>query len=94
MKGLLQTKTLEFAELNGEFWVAHVIRPGGILMSENSVVKAVAGLVLGSGLVVLGKELGAFVADLVINGSERNVIENAEIVEIGRHLIAVNAGRA
>ncbi|KAJ8117459.1 hypothetical protein OPT61_g1353 [Boeremia exigua] len=93
-KGLLQTKTLEFAEAWGEGWVAHVIRPGGVLMSDNNLLHTAAGLVLGSKLLVGGQELGAFVADLAVNGSERNVIENSEIVETGRRLIAIDSERS
>lgn len=90
MKGLLQSKTLQFAEAaaNDVGWVAHVIRPGAVLMGGDTYANKSAEYVLGTGLVIKGEELGAFVAELAVNGNERGVIENAEMVEEGRRLLA------
>lgn len=88
MKGLLQTKTVEFAEARA--WTAHVIRPGGVLLSSNTYVAQVAETIFRSNLVIRSDELGAFVAELAVHGSDRNVIENREIVETGRYLITSN----
>ena len=38
-------------------------------------------------VVIQGEELGAFVADLAVNGLGRNVFENLEMVRTGRHLL-------
>ena len=89
MKGLLQTKTLEFAQAHD--WAAHVIRPGGVLMGNNAFVSTLAGAVFRSSLVIQGDELGAFVAELSVNGSEQDVIGNLEMVEAGRLLLVQGA---
>lgn len=90
MKGLLQTKTLEFAEAAASHvgWTAYVFRPGGILMGGDTSANKAVEYVFGTGLAIKGEELGAFVADLAVNGNERSVIENAELVEGGRRLLA------
>lgn len=89
MKGLLQTRTLEFAESHN--WAAHVVRPGGVLMGDNMFVNNVIETMFRSNLAIRGDELGAFVANLAINGSERHAIENLEMVETGRRLLAAGA---
>ncbi|KAF9691511.1 hypothetical protein EKO04_010450 [Ascochyta lentis] len=89
LKGVLQTRTLELAEASrGVRWEAYVIRPGGVLMGGDSYLNTIAECVLGGGLAIRGEELGAFVAELVVSGSERCVIDNREMVEVGRRLLA------
>lgn len=90
MKGVLQTKTLEFAEAHRDIWEALIIRPGGILFGGGTCVNEVTEYVFGKGLAIRGEELGAFVADLVVNGSQNAVIENREMVEKGRELLQEN----
>ncbi|KAF1834144.1 hypothetical protein BDW02DRAFT_352065 [Decorospora gaudefroyi] len=87
MKGLLQAKTLKFAEDRSEMWEAVVIRPGGILLGGEKLQNRVAKTVFGDTLVVRGEEVGACVADLVVIGSEEAVVENLEIVERGRRAL-------
>lgn len=84
-KGVTETKTIEFGERHREVWEALVIRPSGILVG-NSLRNSVAAFVLGTMLVRV-EELGAFVADLVVNGSEETVIKHSTIVERGRELL-------
>ncbi|KAF2129830.1 hypothetical protein P153DRAFT_339007 [Dothidotthia symphoricarpi CBS 119687] len=86
MKGVLQTKTIEFAEGHREVWEAFVIRPGGVLYGGNTLLNKTAECVFGS-LAIRGEELGAFVADLVVHGSQQCLIENPEMVERGRKLL-------
>ncbi|KAJ4358856.1 hypothetical protein N0V95_002709 [Ascochyta clinopodiicola] len=89
LKGVLQTWTLELAEANGGVgWEAYVVRPGGILMGGNTYVNGMVECVFGGGLAIKGEELGAFVAQLAVRGSERYVIENREMAEVGRQLLA------
>lgn len=85
IKGLLQARTLGFAR--SQQWAAHIIRPGGILLNRNPYVAQVAQTVFGNNLIVQGDEVGAFVAELAVHGSDREVIENREIVEIGKSLL-------
>ncbi|KFY38578.1 hypothetical protein V494_04322 [Pseudogymnoascus sp. VKM F-4513 (FW-928)] len=84
-KGITETKTVEFAEQHKEVWEALVIRPSGILIGQ-SLKNSVAAFVMGS-MVVKGDELGAFVADIVVNGSEETVIKHSTIVGRGRELL-------
>lgn len=88
MKGLLQTDALEFANQHNESIIVHVIRPGGILIGWNGLVTRLAECMFGANLAVRDEELGAFVADLAVNGSARNVIDNGEIVATGKNLLA------
>jgi len=87
MKGALQTKTIEFAEAHRDVWEALIIRPGGILFGGDTFLNKTTECVFGHGLAIRGEELGAFVADLAVNGWQQPVIENAEMVERGRKLL-------
>jgi len=89
MKGLLQTRTLEYAE--SQDWAAHVVKPRGVLIGNNTFATKVVETMFLSNLAIRGDELGAFVADLAVNGSERNVIENLEMVKTGKRLLAAGA---
>lgn len=90
MKGMLQTKTLEFADERNEDWEAIIVRPGGLLFGGDTYLNCAAEWLFGRGLVIRGEELGACVADLVVNGSGEKVIENADLVERGRRLLSEN----
>ncbi|OBT68724.1 hypothetical protein VE03_02099 [Pseudogymnoascus sp. 23342-1-I1] len=84
-KGVTESKTVEFGERHKDVWEALVIRPSGILIG-NSLRNSVASFMLG-GMMVKGEELGAFTADLVVNGSEETVIKHSTIVGRGRELL-------
>jgi len=88
MKGLLQFESLTYADQHSEHIVAHVVRPGGILIGWNLIVEWLVQSVFGASLAVRDEELGSFVADLAVAGSEHKVIENWEIVDTGRSLLA------
>jgi hypothetical protein len=84
MKGLLQTLTLQFAQERSGWWEAVVIRPGGVLLGGDTWRNwAVQGL-FGDGLAIRAKVLGACVAELVVGGKGACIVENAEMVEMGR----------
>jgi hypothetical protein len=89
MKGLLQTKTLEFVRERSEGWEAVVIRPAGILFGGDTWKNwGVHGL-FGDGLCVRAEVLGACVAELVVSGAREGecVVGNAEMVEMGRRAL-------
>jgi len=88
MKGALQTKTIEFAETHREFWEAIVIRPGGVLFGGNTMQNTAIEYLFGTWLAIKAEELGACVVDLVVNGSPKPVVSNAEMVERGRKALA------
>jgi hypothetical protein len=87
MKGLLQTKTIELADAHHAFWEAYIIRPGAILMGGDTYVNKMSQYIFGTSWVIRSEELGEFVADLAVKGSQRNVIENLEMVLTGRRLL-------
>ncbi|KAF1992377.1 hypothetical protein K402DRAFT_320911 [Aulographum hederae CBS 113979] len=87
MKGVLQTKTIEFAETHQDFWTALVIRPGGVLFGGDTYRNGAVECLFGESMAIRGEELAAFVTGLVVNGSQKTVIENAEMVEGGRELL-------
>jgi hypothetical protein len=87
MKGLLVTKTIDFAEAHRDVWEALIIRPGGILFGGDTFLNKATEYVFGRSLAIRGEELGAFVAELVVKGSQQPVIENLEMVERGRKLL-------
>lgn len=84
-KGITESKTIEFAERHKEAWEALAIRPSGILIG-NSLLNSVASFMFGD-MLLKGEELGAFTADLVVNGSEETVIKHSTIVGRGRELL-------
>ncbi|KFY22163.1 hypothetical protein V493_06809 [Pseudogymnoascus sp. VKM F-4281 (FW-2241)] len=85
IKGITETKTIEFGERHEKVWEALVIRPSGILIGK-SLKNSLASFVFGN-MLLRGEELGAFVANLVVNGSEETVIKHSTIVERGRELL-------
>ncbi|KAF1842719.1 uncharacterized protein K460DRAFT_367679 [Cucurbitaria berberidis CBS 394.84] len=87
MKGLLHTKTIEFAEAHRDFWEAFIIRPGGILSGGDTYLNKAVEYIFGRSLAIRSEELGAFVGGLVVHGAQQPVIENLEIVEGGRKLL-------
>ncbi|KAF3051235.1 hypothetical protein E8E11_008464 [Didymella keratinophila] len=88
MKGLLQFETLTYADQLSDHIVAHVVRPGGILIGWNLIVEWLVQFLFGASLAVRDEELGSFVADLAVAGSEHKVSENWEIVDTGQSLLA------
>lgn len=87
MKGLLQTRTLEFAEAHQSFWEAIIIRPGGILFGGTTILNKSAELLFGKGLSIRAEDLGASVCELLLNGSDHHIIENAELVDLGKRIV-------
>ena len=83
MKGLLQTKTLDFAKERSEWWEAVVVRPGGVMFGGDVLRNRVAQGLFGDGMLIRAEELGASVAELMVSGRE-GVVENAGLVEMGR----------
>lgn len=87
MKGVLQTRTQEFAAKHADRWQAIVIRPGGVAFGGDTLKNRVAERLFGMGLLVRAEEVAACVGDLVVNGAEGDVLVNKEIVERGRRVL-------
>ncbi|OAL52781.1 hypothetical protein IQ07DRAFT_585886 [Pyrenochaeta sp. DS3sAY3a] len=87
MKGVLQTRTQEFAAKHADRWQAIVIRPGGVAFGGDTLRNRVAERLFGMGLLVRAEEVAACVGDLVVNGADGDVLVNKEIVEKGRRVL-------
>ncbi|RMZ68053.1 hypothetical protein GMOD_00004212 [Pyrenophora seminiperda CCB06] len=89
-KGLLQTKTLEFAKEHAD-WEAIVIRPGGILFGGDTCMNRAAIALFGAGLSIDADVLGACVADLIVHGlgevEAQGIVTNKELVVRGKKVL-------
>ena len=89
-KGLLQTRTLEFAKAHAN-WEAVVIRPGGILFGGDTYINRVGSALFGEGLSIDANILGACVADLVVNGlgevKTQGIVVNKELSVRGKRVL-------
>ncbi|KAI2488403.1 NADH-flavin reductase [Pyrenophora tritici-repentis] len=89
-KGLLQTKTLEFADDHAD-WEAIIIRPGGILFGGDTWTNRVGSALFGEGLTINADVLGACVADLVVKGlgemEEQGIVTNKELSVRGKKVL-------
>ncbi|RDW56817.1 hypothetical protein BP5796_12884 [Coleophoma crateriformis] len=80
VRGLAQTKFLEFGEQNPNV-KTHVVRPGGVLAGDGIPL-------LGSLLPTVSvRSLAAVMVDLAVNGGSEAMVENKSIVERGRELL-------
>ncbi|OTA52566.1 hypothetical protein K449DRAFT_391354 [Hypoxylon sp. EC38] len=93
IKGLLETKALEFAESHATVWETFILRPGGVVpkrLMDGGVlgIFTAIGTVLGENWSVRLEELGAFMVYLAIDGrGEDHIVDNARIVRRGRMLL-------
>ncbi|CAA9963140.1 hypothetical protein PTMSG1_06508 [Pyrenophora teres f. maculata] len=89
-KGLLQTKTLEFAD-DHPHWEPIIIRPGGILFGGNTWMNRAGSALLGEGLTIDADVLGACVADLVVEGlgevETNGIVTNKELSVRGKKVL-------
>ncbi|KAI8945161.1 hypothetical protein F4801DRAFT_594378 [Xylaria longipes] len=87
IRGLAETKVIEFADSHENIWRTFVVRPGGVATKDIMGSRTVAA-VLGENWCVLVEELGAFMTYLATDGEEEiSVIQNARIVRKGRELL-------
>ncbi|KAJ3533287.1 hypothetical protein NM208_g8050 [Fusarium decemcellulare] len=87
LKGLHETRALEFAKDHDGVWQLFIIRPAGVL-TKNMMAPGVIGALMGENWSIQMEELGAFVTYLVVDGQEEDsVIENARMVRRGRELL-------
>jgi hypothetical protein len=59
---------------------AYVLRPASVLPKEPSIRKAIQGLALSIGVA----ELSAAALNLAVNGGKKNLLENSELVNVGK----------
>jgi hypothetical protein len=86
-RGVVEKRSLEFAAKNKDIWQAFAVRPGGVSKGKTWLDLLIVWL-LGSRLAITMDELGAFVANLLVNADEEEgVLYNADMVEKGRRLL-------
>jgi hypothetical protein len=82
---------MDFAEAHKSIWQLFIIRPGGVV-PKGSIVMGLLPTLAGTGLLIRAEELGAYAADLAINGDEQGpLIENQAMVVKGRKLLSSRA---
>ncbi|KAM5341451.1 hypothetical protein ACJ41O_014482 [Fusarium nematophilum] len=87
IKGLLETRALEFAKSHPNTWQTFIVKPGGV--ANNMVARAGASL-LGENWCVRAEALAAFMAYLAIDDQgEDPITENARLAIKGRELLAL-----
>ncbi|KAF2685002.1 hypothetical protein K458DRAFT_301431 [Lentithecium fluviatile CBS 122367] len=69
LKGMTENWSLEFANEHVDVWQTFIIKPGGVATANTpAVARMAAGLFMP---MIRDEQVGAFVADLVVNGEER-----------------------
>ncbi|KAI3325811.1 hypothetical protein HD806DRAFT_553083 [Xylariaceae sp. AK1471] len=87
IRGLFETKALEFADRHDATWRVFIVRPGGVA-TEKMVGSRMVASVLGENWCVRIEELGAYMTYLAVDGEgEDSYIENDRIVRKGRELL-------
>jgi hypothetical protein len=92
LKGLLRTRTLEFARERSEWWAAAVVKPGGVLLGGDTWRNWVVHGLFGDGIAIRAEVLGACVAELVVS-ERKGVVENVEMVGMGRNALGLGVYR-
>jgi hypothetical protein len=91
IKGLAETKMLEFAAEHADRWQTFIVKPGGV-MRGGSWYSAIGSMMFGENLAIEDVELGAAMARLAVDGGEfveeEGVILNKRIIELGREALA------
>ncbi|KAF7558431.1 hypothetical protein G7046_g5728 [Stylonectria norvegica] len=93
IKGLLETRSLAYAESHPDTWKTFLVKPGGVVPKKvrgAGLVGMVTGMAsaLGENWSIKNDELGAFMTYLAVDGrGEESLIENARIVRRGRELL-------
>ena len=82
LKGQAETLLLEANEAKS--MDAYVLRPASVLPKEVSIRKFIQGLAINVGVA----ELGAAALHLSVNGGEKSLLENSELVKLGRFALA------
>lgn len=91
LKGLTETWSLEFAKRNEKVWQTWIVKPGGVITDQTwRVAKLLAGIMMP---MICDEEVGAFVADLVVRGTEpEGRIFNERMVARGSELLSLSSG--
>jgi hypothetical protein len=87
IKGLAETRMLEFAKEHADQWQTFIVKPGGVLPG-NSWYVGLASAVFGETLSIKDVELGAAMAHFAVSGDkcaeDEGIILNRRIIEVGR----------
>jgi hypothetical protein len=90
IKGLAETKMLEFAKEHADRWQTFIVKPGAVLTGD-WWYSGLASAVLGETLAIKDIRLGAAMTHLAVSGKEcaedEGVILNKRIIEVGRETL-------
>ncbi|KAJ7116072.1 hypothetical protein C8R44DRAFT_628816 [Mycena epipterygia] len=87
IKGTAETEMMAFAkqkEVHEGRWETYIVKPAMVLHTEGDVLKRLGGYLLGT---VKVDELAAVMIDIVSNGSNEQILQNADIVARGKLLV-------
>ncbi|KAJ7696585.1 hypothetical protein B0H17DRAFT_1158660 [Mycena rosella] len=86
IKGMAENEMIAFAkdEVHEGGWETYIVRPAMVLHVEGDMLKRIGGYLLGT---VKVNELAAVMIDVVRNGNEEQILQNAEIVAKGKYLV-------
>jgi hypothetical protein len=87
VQGQIENRVIEIAKQNSLVWEAFIVRPG-IVFPKDAITTPFLQTIIGNHMSIRGDELGAFLANLAMNGHEQQVIDNAIMVSMGKALIA------
>jgi len=91
LHGLAEARTMELAEKYNSVCQTFVVKPGGV-SKKGDWGMLIGECLLGDGMAIRDETLGAFVADLAVNGKEEEgIVLNREMVEKGRMLLQEKA---
>ena len=84
MKGQAEILLLNANEEKNGPLDAYVLRPASVLPKETTIMKVIQGLAPSIGVA----ELSAAALDLACNGGEKKLLENTELVKMGKVALA------
>lgn len=92
LHGMSEARTLELGEQYRDACQTFVLKPGGV-MTQGAYAMQCFGKLLGDGVAISDEVLGAFVANLVVQGDEEEgAVLNRRMVEKGRVLLSESTG--
>ncbi|KAF7309855.1 NAD(P)-bd-dom domain-containing protein [Mycena indigotica] len=89
VKGRAESSMLDFSQLRGKaVWETYIVKPAMIIRPAGGTLKKlISNAVFGT---VRVDELAAAMIELVTRGAQKDTFENAEIVQLGKEMLAMD----